>query len=128
LKAAKAGKRSLKIKFAGDANYKASSKTVKITIKKEKVKIVAKAKTFKKALKTKKYAVTLKNSKGKALKKMNLTLKLNGKTYKAKTNSKGKAVFKITKLSKKGTFKGNVSFKANAYLLKAAKKVQIKVK
>lgn len=43
----------------------------------------------------------LKNSKGKAIKKMRVTLKIKGKTFSAKTNSKGKATFKIKKLTKK---------------------------
>ena len=39
------------------------------------------------------------------MKKAKVTLKVKGKTYAAKTNSKGKATFKITKLTKKGTYK-----------------------
>ena len=54
---AKAGKRNLIVKFAGDANYKATSKTVKITIYKEKTKIAAKNKAFKRLAKVKKYAI-----------------------------------------------------------------------
>ena len=102
LKTAKAGTKNLVIKFAGDSNYVGASKTVKITINKEKTKIAAKKKTFKKTKKVKKYSVTLKNSKNKAVKKVQVTLKVKGKTYKAKTNNKGKATFKIKNLKKKG--------------------------
>ena len=125
LKTAKAGNKNLAINFAGDTNYNAASKTVKITINKEKTKIVAKKKTFKKAVKVKKYVMTLKNSKGKAVKKAQVTLNIKGKTYKAKTNSKGKAVFKIKKLTKKGTFKSTIKFKGNAYYNAVVKKVKI---
>ena len=111
LKSAKAGKRDLVVKFGGDAVYKDVSKTVKATIKKEKTKITAKKKTFKKSKKVKKYKIKLKNSKGKAVKKVKVTLKIKGKTFKAKTNSKGKAVFKIKKLTKKGKFKAKITFK-----------------
>ena len=128
LKAAKAGSRNLIVNFNGDATYNAASKTVKISIKKEKTKITAKKKTFKKAKKVKKYTITLKNSKGKAVKKAKVTLKIKGKTYKAKTNSKGKATFKIKKLTKKGTYKAKIAFKATAYYLKSSKKVKIKIK
>ena len=128
LKAVKAGKRNLMIKFAGDAYYKSVKKTVKITIKKEKAKIVAKNKSFKRLLLNKKFTVTLKNSKGKAIKKANLILKVKGKTYKAKTNAKGRAVFNIKKLYKKGTFKASITYKSTAYYLKAVKKVQIRMK
>ncbi len=86
LKAVKAGKKNLIIKLSSD-NYQAS-KTVKITVNKEKTKITAKKKTFKKAKKVKKYSVTLKNSKGKAVKNVKVILKVKGKTFKAKTTVK----------------------------------------
>lgn len=105
LKVAKAGNKNLVIKFAGDNNYNAVTKTVKITVNKEKTKITAKKKTFKRTKKVKKYAITLKNSKGKAIKNAKVTLKIKGKKYTAKTNAKGKAVFKIKKLTKKEPLK-----------------------
>ena len=128
LKAAKAGTKNLVIKFAGDSNYNAVSKTVKITINKEKTKIAAKKKTFKKSKKVKKYKITLKDSKGKAIKKAQVTIKIKKKTYRAKTNSKGKATFKIKKLTKKGTYKAKVTYKGNDYYKKATKTVKIKIK
>ena len=128
LKAAKAGKRNLIVKFAGDSNYDASSKTVKITVNKEKTKIAAKKKTFKKAKKIKKYTITLKSGKT-AIKKVQVTLKIKGKKIiKAKTNKKGKATFKIKKLTKKGTYKATIKFKGNKYYKAVTKKVKIKIK
>ena len=59
--------------------------------------------------------VTLKDNTGKAIKKAKVTLKVKGKTYKATTNSKGKAVFKIKNLKKKGTFKATITYKGNKY-------------
>ena len=126
LKTAKAGKKKMVIKI-GNKNYSPISKTVKITIKKEKTKITAKAKTFKRTVKTKKYTITLKNSK-KAMKKAKVYLKVKGKTYKAKTNIKGKATFKITKLTKKGTYKAFIKYKGNSYYKKATKNIKIKIK
>ena len=128
LKTAKAGTRNLVISFAGDSNYNAASKTVKITINKEKTKITAKKKTFKKSKKVKKYTITLKDSKGKAIKKAKVTIKIKKKTYTAKTNSKGKATFKIKKLTKKGTYKAKITYKGNSYYKKATKTVKIKIK
>ena len=128
LKNARAGSKNLLIKFAGDTNYNAASKTVKITISKEKTKIAAKKKTFKKSKKTKKYKITLKNSKGKAIKKVKITLKVKGKTYTAKTNSKGKATFKIKKLKRKGTFKATIKFKGDNCYKASSKKVKIKIR
>ena len=112
----------------GFGKYVKTTATAKITVKKDTPKISAKAKTFKQSLKTKKYTVTLKNSKGKIIKKLKVTLKVNGKTYVAKTNSKGKVTFKITKLSKKGTFKGKLTFNGNTLYKKATKTVKIKIK
>ncbi len=117
-----------KIAFAGNDNYTASSKEVKVTVNKLASKITAKAKTFKTTVKTKKFTVTLKDETGKSIKKAQITLKVNGETYEATTNSKGKATFEIAKLTKKGTYKATVTFKGDAYYKKATKKVNIKVK
>uniref|UniRef100_UPI0038673A24 hypothetical protein n=1 Tax=Methanobrevibacter sp. TaxID=66852 RepID=UPI0038673A24 len=59
--------------------------------------------------KTKKVQVKLTSGKT-VLKNKKVTLKVKGKTYAAKTNKKGIATFKITKLTKKGTFKYAVKF------------------
>ena len=72
--------------------------------------IIASKKTFKAKTKTKKYTATLKTASGKALKGKKLTLKVKGKTYKAKTNKKGKATFKIKNLKKKGTYKAVITY------------------
>ena len=79
-------------------------------------------------MKTKKYTVTLKNNLGKGMKNTKVTLKVNKKTYTAKTNKKGVATFKIKKLTKKGKYKATVTFKGNAYYNKVIKKVNIKIK
>ena len=117
-----------KIIFNGNNNYEKSSVSVDITVKKATPKLTAKAKTFKKSLKTKKYSIILKTNQNKVMKNTKLTLKVNGKTYSATTNSKGQATFKITKLTKKGTFKATITYKGNAYYNKVTKKVNIKCK
>ena len=118
------------VKFAGDSQYKASSlNTAKVVVKKATPKMTAKKKsTFKAKTKVKKLTVTLKTNKGKVMKKVKLTLKINKKTYKATTNKKGKAIFKITKLTKKGTYTGKVTYKGNKYYNKVTKSVKIAVK
>ena len=117
-----------KISFTGNAIYLASSKTVKVTVKKAAVKMTAKKKTFKRKVKVKKYRIILKNNVKKAIKGVKVTLKVNKKTYKAKTNKYGKAVFKIKNLKKKGTYKAVIKFAGNKYYNKVTKKVKIKVK
>ena len=117
-----------KVTFNGNTNYEKSAINVKVTVKKAASKITAGKKTFKAKTKVKKYVAVLKDSTGKAIKNAKLTLKVKGKTYAAKTNSKGKAVFKITKLNKKGTFKGVIKFNGNKYYTKSGKNVKITVK
>ena len=117
-----------KVTFNGNDIYDKSVKNVKVTVKKAASKITAAKKTFKAKTKVKKYAVVLKDNTGKAIKNAKLTLKVRGKTYSAKTNYKGKAVFKITKLNKKGTYKAVIKFNGNKYYLKSTKNTKITVK
>ena len=117
-----------KITFSGNDKYANSAKSVKVTVKKATPKLTAKAKKFKRSVKTKKYTVTLKTNTNKVIKNVKLTLKVKGKTYKAKTNSKGKATFKITKLTKKGKYKAKVKFAGNKYYKSKTVKVKITVK
>jgi hypothetical protein len=116
------------ISFVGDSIHLESSVNTKVVVKKANVKLSASKKTYKLSVKTKKYTVTLKNNKGTVMKKVKLTLKVNGKTYKATTNSKGKATFKINKLAKKGKFTATLTFSATKYFNKSVKKVKITVK
>ena len=115
------------ITFNGDSTHQKSTKNVTVKVTKAKAKITAKKKTFKKALKVKKYSIKLKSGKT-LIKKARVYLKVKGKTYKATTNSKGKATFKIKNLKKRGTFTAKITFKTNAYYKKATKKIKIKIK
>ena len=114
--------------FAGDDELLASSGSANVIVKKANAKLTAKKKTFKAKKKIKKYTITLKSDKGKAIKNAKVTIKVKGKTYKAKTNSKGKATFKIKKLTKRGKHKATVKFAGNKYYNKVTKKVRITVK
>jgi phosphatidate phosphatase APP1 len=62
------------------------------------------------------------------MKNMKVTVKVNGKTYSAKTNSKGQAIFKLTKLTKKGTYTAEVKYAGNNIYNAVTKKVKISVK
>lgn len=110
-----------------DGNYMKSTVNSKVTVKKATAKITAKSKTFKKSLKIKKYTVTLKFGKT-PLKNLKLKIKIKGKIYKATTNYKGKATFKIKKLIKKGTYKSKITFNGNKYYSKLTKTVKIKIR
>ena len=121
-------KYDVKITFDGNAYYLKSSTSSKVVIKKASSKITAAKKTFKAKTKVKKYAVVLKDITNSPIINAKLTLKVKGKTYSAKTNYKGKAVFKITKLNKKGTYKAVIKFNGNKYYLKSTKNTKITVK
>jgi len=114
--------------FAGNVKYSKVSVSTKVVVSKAKAKLTASKKTFKVGVKIKKYTVTLKTNKNKAMKKVKLTLKVKGKTYKAITNKKGKATFKITKLTKKGKFKAVVKFAGNKNYKALSKNAVITVK
>ena len=117
-----------KITYKGSDIYNGSTGSVKVTVKKATPKITAKAASYKLKVKTKKYAATFKDNVNKALKNTKVTLKVNGKTYSVKTNSKGQGVFKITTLKKKGSYTAVITVPTNKYYNKVSKKVKITVK
>ena len=94
---------------------------------KKATKLTAPKKTFKAKTKTKKIKIKLTTGKT-ALKNKKITLKVKGKTYTAKTNKKGIATFKITKLTKKGTFKYTVKFAGDKAYKATSKNGKIKIK
>ena len=99
-------------KFAGDSTYSAVTKSAKLTVVPLATSLTTKKYSFKRYAKTKKLTTTLKSGKT-VLKSQKVTFKVNGKTYTAKTNSKGIATVKI-KLTKKGTFKYTVKYSGTA--------------
>ena len=117
------------ITFKGNNNYEKSTAKAQITVKKATPKIIAGKKTYKQKVKIKKYVITLKDNKNKVIKNAKVLLNVKGKTYSVKTNSKGQAAFKITHLTKIGTFKATITYKGNLYYNKIVKKnVKIMVK
>ena len=117
------------ITFAGETNIFGKTITINVEVKKAKPILTASKKTFKVKDKTKKYVVTLKTNKGKLYKNQKITVKVNGKTYSAKTNSRGQATFKLTKLTKKGTYKATVKYSGNSkYNAVSKKNIKIYVK
>ena len=128
LAATKVGNQKLTVKFAGDENYTAVTKTATIKILKEASKIVVPATAFKVNVKTKVVKVTLKDSKNKAISGAKITLRVNGVNYIAKTNSKGLATVKVTKLTKVGSFSTSIKFAGNNYYKAASKAIKINVK
>ena len=115
------------ISYDGDATHRKSSAKAKVVVKKANVRLTALNKAFKVKVTTKNYIAALKDLKNKPIKKVVVTLKVKGKLYKAITNAKGQAVFKIKNLPKKGKYIAIVAFQGNNYYNKVAKKVLIAV-
>ncbi|MBR3155838.1 MAG: hypothetical protein IKF13_03365, partial [Methanobrevibacter sp.] len=78
--------------------------------------------------KTKKFYIVLKDNLYRVMKNIKVKLKVKGKTYTAKTNSKGRATFKITKLKKKGKYTATVKYAGNSYYTALSKSAKITVK
>jgi len=114
--------------YNGDDKYAKTTGFVKITIIKATPKLIAKKKTYK-VNKVKKFKVKLKDNTGKAINKaiVKISIKKLKKNKKKKTNSKGKATFKINK-KKKGKYLVKIKYLGNKYYNAVTKKVKIKIK
>ena len=112
--------------YLGDDDHKASFKTVKVTVKKQAVKATFKKATLK-VKKVKKVTFTLKDASGKAIKGKKITVKVNGKTFSAKTNAKGVASIKV-KVAKKGKFTATAKFAGDSAYKAITKKAKFTVK
>ena len=120
--------------FSGDEMYNATHiASSKLTVIKKTTSIKASDKSFRASAKTKTVKVTLSTIKnpfdGKVYLKSGKTLKLkiNGKTYKAKIDSKGVAKFKI-KLTKKGKFAAKITFAGDKTYESSSKKIVVTIK
>lgn len=113
---------NVKITFKGDVNYLKSTKTVKLTVKKQKTSMKVKTNAKKKTIK-----ITLKNQFKKALSKKTVKLTINKKTYKLKTNKKGVVTFK-PKLKNNQKYKFTAKYAGDAYHIKNAKSGFLKLK
>ncbi len=128
----RAGRYTMAFNFAGDDNYTNAFACVCVDLDKKPITIKASSKSYKAATKTKKYTVTLSTIKGldgkMYLSPKAVSLKVNGKTYTVKTNSKGVATFKITNLTKKAKYSAVISYDGDKTYESASKKVTITVK
>ena len=129
-----AGLYTFVVVFMDDEEYDASMKVFKVTINKKPTSISAGAKTFKASAKTKKYTVTLKTIPGSSAdgktylaSGKKVSLKINGKTYTAKTNAKGQATFSL-KITKRGIFNAVVSYAGDNTYNPSSSKVKITIK
>jgi len=110
----RAGVYTLAFSFAGNENYTSAFAIAALNLAKKPIKIKASNKSFKSSA-TKKYTITLStivgsSADGKAHLRsgMKVTMRIDGKTYTSKTNSKGQVTFNL-KITKKGKFSATIS-------------------
>ncbi len=120
------------IAFLGDETNNASFVVQQINVAKKTTSVSADSKNFKASEKTKKFTVTLKSDKcasidGNSYLGMGkkITLKVNGKTYTAKTNMRNQAIFKLD-ITKKGNYNAEIRFEGDQRY--AASKTTAKIK
>ena len=114
---AKSGSFKITGKFLGDTYNNASSFSKTITVAKNAVKFSSPTKQVAYSSSKRTFKIALKTSNNKALKSKSVTLSINGKNYKVKTDSKGIATFKIKLPNKKKNYNYKVKFagdKANS--------------
>ena len=124
---AKKGTYAIVACFLGDDYYNASFKSSKIKVNPVKAKLTVTNKKYKLALKKKTIKAKFLSSKNKAIKGKKIVFKINGKTYTAKTNSKGIATIKVT-LNKRKTYKFTAKFAGDNTFKAIAAKGKIVVK
>ena len=131
----RAGRYTMALYYAGDETHNATLACVCFDLDKKPITIKASAKTYKATTKTKKYTITLKTIVGSShdgkthlRSGLKVTLKVNGKTFTAKTNSNGKATFKITNLKKKGKYVAEIYYKGDKTYEEATKSVKLTIK
>ena len=110
----------ISISFKGNNQYKPASKTNKIIVKysSKTSKLTAPKLTIPpKTSKT--YTVTLKDGNGKGISKQKVIVKINGKKYSKKTNSKGQVGIKV-KFSTLKTYKVSASYSGSKIYKKAS--------
>lgn len=118
---------SVALSYAGNSDYKKSVATSSIIVKTGTKKSVIKASNVKiKKNKKKTYQFKLTNAAGKAIKSQKISVKLNGKSYSLKTNSKGVAKLSI-KLSKVKKYKISIKFLGNSNFKAVSKTATITV-
>ena len=118
-----AGRYTFALAYLGDEYYNGTFEVALITVEAQKAKLTTASKTYKASAKTKSISATFKSASGNAIPGIKVTFTVNGKTYTAKTNSKGVATVKVS-LNKKGTY----SFTAKTTATDAYASVSAKAK
>ena len=115
------------IAFLGDDDYNGSFEVAIIKVSKQSGKLTSSPKTYKAKAKTKTVSATFTSSYGNPIPGKKISFIVNGKTYSAKTDSKGVATVKVS-LSKKGTYTCNIKFAGNGMYTESIATSKITIK
>ena len=113
-------------RFEGNIYNFASNANGKITITKGSTSLTSSGKTYAVTVTSKSITLTLKDGSGKVIANRKVTATVNGKTYSAKTNSKGVATFKLTLKTVK-TYTVSLKFAGDSYYTASTKSIKVKV-
>ena len=114
------------ISFLGDDNYEGSFEVVKIDVNKQKATLTASGATYKASASTKTLSATYKTKAGKAIVGKTIKFTVNGKTYSAKTDSKGVAKVNVS-LTKAGSYTVKITAPATNTYAEVNKTVTLKL-
>ena len=115
------------IAFLGDKDYNSSFVVSKITVNTQKGTLTVPNKSYSASAKTKTLTATFKSAGGKLVEGKKVTFTVNGKTYTAKTNSKGVASVNVS-LNKKGTYSFTVKFAGDSTFSSISKSAKLTIK
>lgn len=122
------GKYSISVKYYGSKYYNSFKKSRTFKITKRHLKFTNTTKKVKKSKARKaRFKITLKSNYNKVLANKVIYLKINKKLYKAKTNKKGVAAFRLRLAKVKKTYKYKVTFKGDKSNYKKTYYAKLKV-
>ena len=127
MKTSKSGRYTFAVSFLGDDDYNASFACALCTVNKQTPKLTTSSKTYKASASNKQLTATFETKAGNPLSGKTIKFRVNGKTYSAKTNSKGVATVTVT-LSTKGTYKFMVKYAGDDTYATVNKTATLKIK
>ena len=113
--------------YLGNQSYNASFVVAKITVNCQTPTLTVPNKSYAASAKTKTLTATFKNEHGKLIADKQISFTVNGKTYKAKTNSKGVASVNV-RLNKKGTYTVVAKYAGASTYNAVSKKAKLTIK
>ena len=114
------------ISWLGNENYTGDFVIAKIDVQKQTPTISVPNKSYKASASTKTLTATFKNNRGTLIANKTIKFTVNGKTYSAKTDSKGVAKVNVS-ITKKGTYDVTMTYAGSGTYNKVTKKATLKI-